>query len=389
MGYFEIQRTLFAFLAFVLLLSPGGCSWNATPPAIIIGHVSDKARADKAGEYAELGIRLAMAELNKDNALAETFQGRAVQVRHTDTRGNLDAFTSQAVRLDSINRAVVLLGGTSAREVSAIANVKTPIVAFHGAGAPSAAGQVLHLGIAPKAQGEILAIACQQPTLPAKVFLIQDERLADAGSICDAFTLRLQSSAKEKKSPVDLLATRFGEKAEWSKINQRLREHSPDLVLFAGETSDFNIWHADLRKKKTNLATIVFAGSDGDQMRFDLGEMKTPRLIFATAYHSGADNEKNRAFVKAYSAAYAETPSVHAALAYDGLRLTIEAMKRTTPLTTPERVREELLKPAEIESVTGPCFLGKSGPVSRTVYVVGWQNNQLSVLHTESAKKEE
>ena len=389
MGNFVTHRRFSPFFVFLAAFALSGCNWNATPPPITIGHVGDKSRADKASDQAELGIRLALAELNKDNALTEAFQGRAVQVRHTDTRGNLDAFASQAVRLDSVNRAVVLLGGSSTREVSALANVKTPIVTFHGAALESTGSHVLHLGIRPHAQGEALAKASIQPKLPGRVFVIQDERIAESILLCDAFANKLHVAGKEKETKVDFLTSRFGDKVEWSKINQRLREYTPDLVIFAGEPSDFNLWHADFRTKKTGLPTIVFAGGDGDQKRFDLGQATTSRLIYATAFHAAAENEKTRTFVKAYADAYSETPGVHAALAFDGLRLTIEALKRAVPLATPERIREELLKPAEIDSVTGPLFLGKAGNLSRTIYVFSWQPNRLNLVHTESAKKEE
>ena len=43
--------------------------------------------------------------LSKDGALAETFLAAArIVVQHTDTRGELDAFESEAVRLTTINR---------------------------------------------------------------------------------------------------------------------------------------------------------------------------------------------------------------------------------------------------------------------------------------------
>ena len=38
-------------------------------------------------------------------------------MRHTDARGGIDAFASQAVRLDSVNRAAALIGGVIAKHV--------------------------------------------------------------------------------------------------------------------------------------------------------------------------------------------------------------------------------------------------------------------------------
>src|ERR1700722_17521502 len=104
------------FLAAVITVGVTGCTVS-TPTPIYVGHVSDKTRGDKAGDQAELGLRLALVELSKDDALANSLGGRAVHVRHTDTRGDLDAFESQAIRLVNVNKCIALFGGLSAREV--------------------------------------------------------------------------------------------------------------------------------------------------------------------------------------------------------------------------------------------------------------------------------
>src|SRR5438046_10607205 len=82
----------------LMVLVLAGCT-GSTPAPIVIGHVSDKTRADKAGDQAELGIRLALNELTQDGTIADAFGPRKIEVHHTDTRGKLEAFESPAVRL--------------------------------------------------------------------------------------------------------------------------------------------------------------------------------------------------------------------------------------------------------------------------------------------------
>ncbi len=387
MGNFVTNRIYAAIVLSLILLAPSGCNWNNAPVPIVIGHISDKSRADRSGEQEELGIRLALSELTKDDALRDAFNGRPLQVRHTDTRGDLDAYTAQAARLESINRAVVLIGGSSGREAAALANVKTPIVTFHGVELANPTGQVLHLGISPKSQGIALASAISKKKLPSRLCILMDERLPEATIAGEAFVQEVRDLAKGKALADAALTLRFGDKADWAAINKRLREHGPDLVVFAGEVKDFNPWHADLRKEKSSVAAIVFAGGDGDQRRFDLGEAPTSELVYATAFHSGAD-DKVRAFVKKYTEAFSKPPTVHAALAYDAMRFTADTLKRAAPLTSLERIREELAKTPEFESVTGPVFIDKAGRLSRTIYVVGWSNNRLALLSTQLPKKE-
>src|SRR5687768_17077304 len=97
-GRTSVMRMLMGFL---LLGGMLGCSSSPQAP-IVIGHVSDKTRADKAGLQAELGIRLALHDASKDGALGESFGGKKVVVQHTDTEGKIDAVESQAVRLFSV-----------------------------------------------------------------------------------------------------------------------------------------------------------------------------------------------------------------------------------------------------------------------------------------------
>src|ERR1043166_3959556 len=140
----------------LMVLALAGCT-GSTPAPIVIGHVSDKTRADKAGEQAELGIRLALHELTQDGTISETFGGRKIEVHHTDTRGKLDAFESQAVRLDSVNRCLAIFGGLSSSATLALNNAKAPLLTFSGYAPSGATNLVFCLGLAPARQGTALA----------------------------------------------------------------------------------------------------------------------------------------------------------------------------------------------------------------------------------------
>src|SRR5439155_25720668 len=130
-----------------------GCFTGSTPPPIEIGHVSDKTRGDQA----ELGLRLALSELSKDDSLPQAFGGRKIQIRHTDTQGKLDAFESQAVRLETVSRCTALFGGLSTAETAALANAKIPLLTFHGQPAASPRNHVFHFGMSPGRQRAVFA----------------------------------------------------------------------------------------------------------------------------------------------------------------------------------------------------------------------------------------
>src|SRR5437867_8202467 len=93
-----------------------GCPGNNEPPPIYLGHVANLSGADRSGKQAEQGIRLALQQLTDQN-LAEALGGRPLQVRHADTKGQIEGYESVAARLTQVNRVVGLLGGFTPDEV--------------------------------------------------------------------------------------------------------------------------------------------------------------------------------------------------------------------------------------------------------------------------------
>src|SRR4051812_12297290 len=110
---------------FLSLLTVAGCGATAPPPPIFLGHVAATSGSTRAaGEQEVLGIRLAIEELTR----TERPGNRPVHVKHSDTRGQLDAFESQAVRLVTVGRAVALYGGNSADEVLRLDRSRAPLL---------------------------------------------------------------------------------------------------------------------------------------------------------------------------------------------------------------------------------------------------------------------
>src|SRR5262245_23093382 len=95
-----------AVLLLLLTLAAHGCGSASTPAPIIVGNIVDlSGPGKKVGERTQLGMRVALEEMNKDTSL------RPIVVRHADTLGKLDAYEAQAVRLITLSKAVALMGG--------------------------------------------------------------------------------------------------------------------------------------------------------------------------------------------------------------------------------------------------------------------------------------
>lgn len=360
-----------------LSIGLAGCGGSAPPP-IEIGHVSDNTRRDKAGEQAERGLRLALNELSKDDALAQAFGGKKVQIRHTDTQGKLEAFESQAVRLESVSRCTALFGGNSLAETVALSNAKVPILTFHGFPAPAAGNNVFYLGMSPRRQGVVLArvVADEVPKV-ARVVLLADDRSAEAQTFAESFRKTLGDLRGVEPS------IGFGKDAKWTEIVERINAIETHTVVFAGSVQDFNAWHRVLRKEGVvQLPQLVFAGADGEQKSFDFEGNDKVSVLLASAFHADPTAEKFKAFLKAFRDEFKTEPDVNAALAYDGLHLLIAAMKETGTQLTPDKLREELLKIKNFDGLTGPLTINADRKVDRPLHVLRWQNGTLKLRKT-------
>jgi branched-chain amino acid transport system substrate-binding protein len=367
-----------------MLLGVAGCYTGSTPPPIVIGHVSDKTRLDKAGDQVELGLRLALHDLNKDGTLAESFGGREIQIRHTDTQGQLDAFESQAVRLDSINKSLALFGGHSAAEATALNNAKIPLLTMFGQKVSGVGNQVFYLGMSPNRQGVILAKFVAEDAKAISVVLLLDERRPESATFAETFqnTLvetRKQNNGKEAK----ILLLRFGKDAKWGELSERIEGQTPHSVVFAGAANDFNAWHKEYRRMYPPSPTqMVYAGNDGEQRLFDLEGNSKEAIVLATAFHADPASEKITAFAKAFHEAFKTDADVNAAIAYDGFRIMVEAMKRTSTQLISEKLRDELVKTKDFEGLTGLLTINADRQVQRPLFLLRWQNGATTLLKT-------
>src|ERR1019366_9214128 len=175
-----------------------------------------------------------------------------------------------------------------------------------------------------------------------------------------------------------------------------VRSFGPHAIVFAGKVQDFNAWHSAFRKEVfVGNTEIIYAGDDGDQRLFAVEGNDKTSVLLATAFYADPANDKITAFTKAYREAFQAEADVHSALAYDGFRILVEAMKGTAALLSTERqreelltrLREELLKTKDFEGLTGPLTITPDRQVRRTLFVVRWQNGTLTAVRTFPVEK--
>lgn len=360
----------------LLTLVPLGCQNSNAPAPVYLGHVTQFHMASMAGESAMQGIRLALHDFPE---AADVFQGRPVQVRHTDTRGKPEAYEAQAVRLVAVSRAVALIGGTSVDEAARLAKAEVPVLTFLGHAPPDPAQVVFPLGMAPQPQGKALAafLVQEQKTTGATLFL--DERRAESPLLAQAFAAEF-ARLRGGDGPAAIRTVRIGEKPAWAELVAKLEPTAGHAVVFAGAAADFE----GLRSALAGVASeapLAFAGSDLDAASLTAGDRP---VYLATAYFDDPGNAGCKAFREAFVAANASEPDLHACLGFEATRIAVQALRQSGG----KSLKEELARPAEYTGVAGPLSLTSDRVVRRSLFVLRLQNGArtLAVSYTSKAE---
>jgi ABC-type branched-subunit amino acid transport system substrate-binding protein len=250
-----------------------------------------------------------------------------------------------------------------------------------------ASSNVFYLGLSASRQGETLGKTIAENEKIRQIVFVQDERRTDAAALIDAFQKAMGDARKESKGAAPIFVTvRFGKDPIWTEVTERVLIPPPQAIVFVGEVGDFNDWRR-VAQKDYPIAEIemVYAGSDGDQNLFN-GNGSS--VLFASAFHADPASDKINAFRATCKEKFQIEADVHAALAYDGMRILVDAMKKTSAQVISEKIHEALLKTKDFDGLNGSLSISADRQLLRPSFVLRWQNGASTLLKSYPAPKE-
>jgi branched-chain amino acid transport system substrate-binding protein len=333
-----------------------GCSASSGPPPILVGHVAILSGPNNAaGEQAVRGIRLAVTEQNQTVAQNGS---RPIHVRHTDTRGKLEAFEAEAVRLVTVSRVVALMGGTTSEEIARLDKAQVPIVTF-GPRARGVSEQVFFTGLSPQFQGKALARFTADELHATKVIVLVDERREDLLLLAEAFQRELVKAGKDKAPQI----WRFNKEMPAVDWADRMAEEKPQAVLLAGSSRDL----LKIKKELHFTGPVLFAGEDISFQAL-LESTEARGVYLATAFTRDIDTDRAREFIASYRKTFSEEADNQAALAYEAARFLCEAIGRAQPNF--ETIPKELANLKDFPGLTGPLAFSPDRQLLRPAFIV-------------------
>jgi ABC-type branched-subunit amino acid transport system substrate-binding protein len=125
-------------------------------------------------------------------------------------------------------------------------------------------------------------------------------------------------------------------------------------------------------------AAVLYGGPDVAPRTLQARLPTTLSVYLATAYTPEGLTPLGRVFAQHYEEKYHEPPELVAAQAYDGVRLLIELLEKAQSLA-PTRIREEIGKMENFETVTGPVTWPERRTV-RPVFLVRIKDREIKAI---------
>jgi branched-chain amino acid transport system substrate-binding protein len=291
-----------------------------------------------------------------------------VAVLHVDARSD-----AEAVRLLSVNRVVALIAGPDpalAEGAARAAGRYEAAVVVPGELAAPPAG-VFTVGAGPAQRGLALARFAAGDLKAARAAVLTDHDPLDV-ALASAFL-----KAWPHAEPPAAREWVYGKGADLAPQVAEAAKAKPGVVLVAGPVADFRKAGAALRPAGLRVP-LLYGGPDVGAAGLEGEPPAAADVYLATAYASEGLTDAGKDFARRYEERFHAAPDVHAALAYDGARLLLAALRKT-PDVTPARLRAQLAQREPFESVTGPVTW-KEGQPRRRLFLLRLENNRPKLL---------
>jgi ABC-type branched-subunit amino acid transport system substrate-binding protein len=147
--------------------------------------------------------------------------------------------------------------------------------------------------------------------------------------------------------------------------------------LYAGTVADLGKLKAKLAEAGLK-APILLAG-DGEHLTALLADRETSNGVFvATPFVAGEGSPNSQEFARTYQTRFREAADVQAALAYDGIKLLLDAMRRTQNIQAAKLAQDLANADRPVfDSLTGPLTFNKYHCARRPLYVAQVEDGKL------------
>lgn len=343
-------------LSLLVLFAVVGCS--PTPDILLVGHLNPSLDSSE-----ERALRLSVDILNNDEANRPL--ARRVHIAHAETGKSLEELHAQAVRVATVNRALVLIGGMRADEASNIGDAAQAdsILAFTGAGhlGPKPNPYLFCLGISPARQAKSLVGFAKEKG--KRLLLVTSKQSPEP--IAQAIRAEVKSAADLELREVVIPGDPGWQLALDPALGQT------DVVFLCLNALERTRAVSDsLLGKIPASGAVILAGEEVDNL--------TPpglKNCFTLASYPDREELAKNPFAAAYFKEHHSFPDPRALTMHDAFEVTVQLFKRAESVQTKKTKEELLKKDARFDTLTGPIQFLPDGTCSRVHWLVEWKDS--------------
>jgi ABC-type branched-subunit amino acid transport system substrate-binding protein len=230
---------------------------------------------------------------------------------------------------------------------------------------------VYYTGLQPEQHGKVLAQFAALDLGATNLIIVQDDRREESVQIAEALVQEFaavwaKKDAMATPSPRRLRLTKDVKAKELANtIHEQIKSSSEGAraVVFAGKVDD-------LREFGPLPVPLLFAGDQGSGPA--LAALRSPGkdVYYVTAFVPDTDAPRTVEFANRYQQVFHEEADVHAAVAYEGIKLLNEALIRCKDNLTLQRVREELTNLRDVNGLAGVLSFTAERQLRRAAFVI-------------------
>jgi branched-chain amino acid transport system substrate-binding protein len=330
------------------------------------------------GQSSKEGTELAVDEINKAGGL---LGGRKFRLLVEDNQSKPEEASNAVTKLITQDKVVAVLGEVASRRSLAAAPIaqryQIPMItpASTNERVTAVGDYIFRVCFIDPFQGEVLAKFAFNDLKARKVAILKDIGQDYSVGLTDSVARNFTKLGGQVLEPVSYTSS----DSDFKAILTQVRSQKPDAMFVTGYYSEAAIITRQARELGMTMPILGGDGWVGDALRN--GREALNNSFISNHYSGDNPDPLVQGFVRAYRERFGRDPDAIAALAYDAVKVLVDAMNRAKSTEGP-KVRDALAA-TDIPGVTGRLKMNAQRNVDKPAVIqeVTYANGQVTFVY--------
>jgi len=353
-------------------LSLLSCSKLSSKNEILLGEYSSLTGTTATfGQSTHKGLQLAIDEINRSGGVL----GKKLRVQTEDTQSKPEEAATAVNKLINLNHVVAVIGEVA----SSRSLVAAPICQTAGIPMISPASTnpevtqkgdfIFRVCFIDPFQGSVLAKFAADSLHIKRVVILKDVKNDYSIGLAQFFRTQF----------LRLGGVIVGEQAysegdtDFKAQLTALKEKAPDAIFLPGYYTEAALIIKQARDLNIRVPIIGGDGLDSEKLAEVAGAQALENVYYSNHFTVQNQAPEVQKFVTAFQAKYHQKPDAMAALGYDAVYVTVDAIKRAGG-TNPEKLKNALAATKGFLGVTGKISIDENRNAAKSVVILQYQN---------------